>query len=67
MKRLESYGWAVTASIIAIFGGAIGLPFGIWALVVLIRPEVKAAFGAASASPPVVGAASQDGSKVARR
>ena len=44
MKRLESYGWAMTASIVAICGGAIGLPFGIWALVVLIRPEVKAAF-----------------------
>jgi len=55
MKRLESYGWAVTASIIAILGGGIGLPFGIWALVVLIRPEVKAAFGAAA--PRAVGAA----------
>jgi predicted Ser/Thr protein kinase/outer membrane lipoprotein-sorting protein len=44
MKRLESYGWAIAASIIAIIGGAIGLPFGIWALVVLSQPDVRAAF-----------------------
>jgi hypothetical protein len=44
MKRLESYGWAIAASIIAILGGAIGLPFGIWALVVLAQPDVKVAF-----------------------
>jgi tRNA A-37 threonylcarbamoyl transferase component Bud32 len=54
MKRLESYGWAVTASIITILGGGLGLPFGIWALVVLLRPEVKAAFNQQSKpnSPP---------------
>ncbi|MCX6907603.1 MAG: serine/threonine-protein kinase [Verrucomicrobia bacterium] len=48
MKRLESYGWAIAASIVAILGGAIGLPFGIWALVVLSRPEVRAAFSTAA-------------------
>jgi predicted Ser/Thr protein kinase len=47
MKRLESYGWAVAASMLAMFitpGNIIGLPVGIWALVVLRRPEVRAAF-----------------------
>ncbi len=50
MKNLESYGLAIAASIIAIipcFSSCcciIGLPAGIWALVVLNKPEVKAAF-----------------------
>lgn len=49
MKKLESYGWAMTASIIAMvpcFSPCclIGLPIGIWALVVLSKPEVKGAF-----------------------
>lgn len=49
MKRLESHGWAMTASILALAPCIspcclVGLPVGIWALVVLVRPEVKAAF-----------------------
>ncbi len=50
MKNLENYGLAIAASIIAIipcFSGCcciIGLPAGIWALVVLNKPEVKSAF-----------------------
>ncbi len=50
MKNLESFGLAIAASIIAIipcFSGCcciIGMPAGIWALVVLNKPEVKAAF-----------------------
>ena len=47
MKRLRAYGLAVTASILAIVSPAclIGLPIGIWALVVLSQGEVRAAFG----------------------
>lgn len=48
MRRLKSYGLAMTASILAVIPGVsciVGLPFGIWSLVVLLRPEVKAAFG----------------------
>jgi len=48
MKRLEAYRLAVTGSILAILvspGNVIGLPIGIWALVVLMRPEVRAAYG----------------------
>jgi hypothetical protein len=53
MKKLESHGWAVAASVIALVPCVspcclIGLPIGIWALVVLNKPEVKAAFPAAS-------------------
>lgn len=50
MKNLENFGLAMAASIIAIipcFTGCcciIGLPAGIWSLVVLNKPEVKSAF-----------------------
>ena len=61
MKRLQAYGLAVAASILAIIispGNLIGLPIGIWALVVLSQRDVRAAFGrkratgSASVSPP---------------
>jgi hypothetical protein len=49
MKRLESRRLAVAAAILALvpFGPAvlIGVPVGIWALVVLTEPDVEAAFG----------------------
>lgn len=49
MKSLESYGLAMAASIIAMIPCfspccLLGLPIGIWALVVLSKPEVKSAF-----------------------
>jgi predicted Zn finger-like uncharacterized protein len=48
MKKLESFGLAMTASIMAMIPGCgcclLGLPFGIWALVVLNKPEVKSSF-----------------------
>jgi predicted Zn finger-like uncharacterized protein len=48
MKRLENYGAAMTASIVALIpcsGCCILLiPFGIWSLVVLSKPEVKDSF-----------------------
>jgi len=49
MKKLESYGLAMAASIVAMIPCIspcclIGLPIGIWALVVLSKPEVKGAF-----------------------
>ncbi len=49
MMKLRSHGMAVAASILAMIPCVspcccLGLPFGIWALVVLLRPEVKAAF-----------------------
>jgi hypothetical protein len=49
MKRLENYGLAMAASIIAMIPCfspccLIGLPIGIWSLVVLLKPEVKSAF-----------------------
>jgi hypothetical protein len=49
MKNLESYAYAMSAAIIAIIPCfypccIVGLPFGIWALVVLNDPGVKAAF-----------------------
>ncbi|MBW8038725.1 MAG: serine/threonine protein kinase [Planctomycetes bacterium] len=48
MRKLELYGLAITASIVAMLpctpGFIIGLPAGIWALMVLKQPDVKAAF-----------------------
>ncbi len=48
MMRLQSHGWAMTASILALLpcgpAGLVGLIVGIWSLVVLSRPRVKAAF-----------------------
>ena len=71
MRRLESFGWAVTAGVLpgvlVIAVGllavrwlpisAIGLPLGIWTLVVLCRPEVRAAF---RQKPPPPAAATAD-------
>jgi hypothetical protein len=49
MKALESYGFALTSAILAMIPCispccVIGLPIGIWALVVLNNDAVKAAF-----------------------
>lgn len=58
MRKLQNYGWAKAVSILAMLPsvfpclvsccllpcGFVGLPIGIWALVVLSKPEVKTAF-----------------------
>jgi len=49
MQKLQSYQFALTASIVAMVPCIspcclFGLPFGIWALVVLNKPEVKSQF-----------------------
>ena len=49
MKDLNQWGLCVTASILAMIPCIspcciVGLPIGIWCLVVLMKPEVKAAF-----------------------
>ena len=49
MRQLQSWGLALTASVLAMIPllgpcCCIGLPIGIWALVVLNKTEVKAAF-----------------------
>lgn len=47
MSRLESYGWAVASAVGALCvlpGYLVGWPAGLWALFVLRRPEVRAAF-----------------------
>ncbi len=49
MKNLENHGLAMTASIIAMIPCIspcclLGLPIGIWCVVVLSKPEVKSAF-----------------------
>lgn len=51
MRRLESYGLSMAGaivSIIPVFTGCCctGIVFGIWALVTLVRPDVKAGFAA---------------------
>jgi hypothetical protein len=49
MRRLESYGLCMTASIVAMIPCLsaccpLGLAIGIWSLVILSKPEVKSAF-----------------------
>jgi hypothetical protein len=49
MRQLQSWGLAMAASIVALvpcFGPCccVGIPVGIWCLVVLNKPEVKSAF-----------------------
>jgi hypothetical protein len=50
MMKLESWGMALTASILAMipcftcFCCVLGVPSGIWSIVVLVDPQVKAAF-----------------------
>ncbi len=49
MQKLESYGFSMAAAILAALPCIspcclLGLPIGIWALVVLNKPEVKSAF-----------------------
>jgi len=48
MKNLESFGYAMTACIIALlpchYCCMLGIPFGIWGLIVLNRADVKSAF-----------------------
>jgi hypothetical protein len=49
MKKLENHGLAMAASIVAMIPCIspcclIGLPIGIWSLVILSKPEVKSAF-----------------------
>jgi hypothetical protein len=48
MNKLRSFGLAMTASIVAMIPCSVccllGLPFGIWAVVVINKPEVRAAF-----------------------
>ncbi len=64
MKRLEAYPLALIGSILAMLvtpGNLIGLPVGIWSLVVLCRREVREAFDkgysplSAEAPPPARG------------
>jgi hypothetical protein len=50
MKTLESYNWAMLASGVALVPGVspcwlIGLPVGIWSIVILSKAEVKQSFG----------------------
>jgi len=54
MKKLESHSWAMASSILALIPCVspccvVGLPIGIWALVVLSDADVKAAFPQANA------------------
>lgn len=49
MKSLENYGFAMAASIIALIPCMgpcciLGIPFGIWSLVVLSDPVVRSSF-----------------------
>jgi hypothetical protein len=48
MRKLKMYGLAMTSSILGMIPCTgcclVGLPIGIWALIILLKPEVKSAF-----------------------
>lgn len=48
MQRQGSYRWAVAAAVLAIlpchWGAIIGIPFGVWSLILLLKPEAKSQF-----------------------
>jgi hypothetical protein len=50
MLRLRSYAWAVACSVLALLplsaGFMLGVPMGVWALIVLNRPDAQQAFAA---------------------
>ena len=60
MRRLGSYGLSMCGAIVSLIPCAVaccplvGIPVGLWALVVLLRPEVKAAFVANRSSGRMV-------------
>jgi hypothetical protein len=56
MQKLQSYGLAMAAAVVALIPCispccVVGIPFGIWALIVLLKPEVKAAFNQGGGFP----------------
>jgi serine/threonine protein kinase len=52
MLKRRNYPWALAGAVAAIVGcGFLGVAAGIWALVVLLRTEVREAFPASSGSP----------------
>ena len=54
MLQRRSYSWAVAAGILSIVTcSLVSLPIGIWALIVLARDDVKAAFGNNIAAAPM--------------
>jgi len=48
MKEASSFGWSLASAILIIINSpccCIGIPIGIWAIVVICNPDVKQAFG----------------------
>lgn len=62
MQRRGSYRWAVAASVLAMipfhFGAVLGIPFGIWSLILLRNRHTKATFDKSDGFAPEIEAAS---------
>ena len=62
IQRRGSYRWAVTASVIAIipshWGALLGIPFGVWSLILLYKTETKTKFDKFAGLLPEIVAAS---------
>jgi len=66
MLHRRSYAWAMAAAIVAVVAcSLIGLPVGIWALVVLARADARTAFGLAATATPNTSAGQSFGRLVA--
>jgi len=62
MQRRGSYRWAVAAAVLAMipshWGAIVGIPFGIWSLILLCRSETKSEFDQSDGFAPEIEAAS---------
>jgi hypothetical protein len=52
MAQMRSYAWSIAAGVLGIVSCSfVGIPLGIWALIVLARADVREAFGNGQATP----------------
>lgn len=58
MQRRGSYRWAVAAAVLAMlpfhWGAIIGIPFGVWSLILLLKPGTKSEFEQADGFAPEI-------------
>jgi hypothetical protein len=71
MQRRGSYRWAVAASVLAMipshFGAVLGIPFGIWSLILLRKPQTRSEFKETGNFAPEIESARNRGTAALKR
>jgi hypothetical protein len=71
MQRRGSYRWAVAASVLAMipshWGAVLGIPFGIWSLILLCRPQTRSEFKETGSFAPEIESARNRGTASFKR